>query len=331
MADDSRTGARSRSISHSEISTLLACPARWDFRYGDALAGSSLEPKAISATPERGKLWGAAVAALHAGEDPEVALLAIVELEGGGAELDALAAEVREILAHYRIVEQTKWPAISLVERELLIDVPLPALNGRGSSSRWRLKGYVDGVATLSGRSYIVEYKLRKSLGDLSVISLSRQIRWYAWALRRMGVAIAGVIHDERLAEAPRAPKILKSGAPSADVRQHITADAYVKACEAAGETPVRETVDALLSRRWQTRHLIEFTDQEIAEVEDELRDSAHILFAADRMRRPLRNATARTCPGCAFRDICADPTDASLVDALYNRRVAKRDRQRED
>ena len=340
MTGSTRAHRHARTISHSEVSALLACPARWDFQYGDRLAGSSLERRAFAPTPGRGRLWGATLQAWHAGADAHAALTAEIDaaLAEAGPERAALEPalavmrdEVTALLEHYVDVEATAWPQIELQQREREILIPIPALNGHGRSSRWRLHGYIDGIADLAGRLYIVEYKLRHQLGRLDIITLGRQVRWYAWALREEGIPVAGVIYDERLNAAPKAPRVLKNGKASHDRHQMTTAARYASLCRQLGGEPQADVANALAERRWQARHLLEFTSRELDEAGLELRDAAGLVAAADRMAQPLRNASARTCPGCQFLDACPDPGDASLVDALYDRRPAKRDRQQGD
>ena len=230
----------------------------------------------------------------------------------------ASSAALQELEAHFGT------PLFDRIGRRL-------ALNGHGRSSRWRLHGYIDGIADLAGRLYIVEYKLRHQLGRLDIITLGRQVRWYAWALREEGIPVAGVIYDERLNAAPKAPRVLKNGKASHDRHQMTTAARYASLCRQLGGEPQADVANALAERRWQARHLLEFTSRELDEAGLELRDAAGLVAAADRMAQPLRNASARTCPGCQFLDACPDPGDASLVDALYDRRPAKRDRQQGD
>lgn len=333
-----------RAISYSEGSTLLDCQAKWDFSYGDQLAGSSLKSKETPVLLRDGRAWGRAVAAYHGtGEGDALhddAIPALVEAleedaaeqkEAGFYDADAhreKAAELRAMLEHY--CENSELLPIDHLEQELL--VPLPSRTGNGNSSRYRLQVFFDGVhVDAEGRTWLVEFKLRTQLSSLDLIASSRQIRYYAWAYRKeTGTDVAGVIVDERLKAIPKPPKILQSGKPSHDKRQITTPELYERACrEAGGEEPKAETVEALGARRWQQRESIFLTDTEIEEAGRELVSLGLQVQALDSHKvYPVRNPSRARCPGCFYREICNAPHDAALVDVLFDRRPPKHDRE---
>lgn len=217
------------------------------------------------------------------------------------------------------------------------------------------------------GRVWIVEFKLRGKLSSLEQIANSRQIRYYAWAwFIETGQRVAGVIVDERLNEVPKPARWVKPkrkeegiavipdraaelGAPYSDKEleaflgekevwarripseskdQLTTPDAYEQACLDAGIGPSTEVMEALEARRWQQRVPIFLTEREIDEAGEELVSLAQQVQALDAHRiYPVRDVRAQNCNGCRFREICNTPSDRELVDALFDRVPAKRDR----
>jgi hypothetical protein len=330
-----------RAISYSEGNTLLDCQARWDFRYGDRLAGSSLREKSTPILLRDGKAWGRAVAALHADDEYGLAN-ALVELrlalredsdeqkEAGTYDPDEFERThtfLGDVLDHYATT--TEHLPIESLEHELL--VPLPSRSGKGDSNRYRLQVFFDGLHTdEAGRIWIVEFKLRKLLSSLELIAGSRQIRYYAWAYRKAtGNDVAGVIVDERLKAAPKPARILDSGKPSHAKDQMTTPERYIAACEERDVEPKPETIESLKGRRWQQRERIFLTDAEIEEAGTELVSLGQQVAALDGGHvYPVRHPSRARCPGCAFREICTNPNDTELVEALFDRKPAKRDRE---
>jgi hypothetical protein len=94
-----------------------------------------------------------------------------------------------------------------------------------------------------------------------------RQIRWYAWGYEQQTHRpVAGVIVDERLNQEPKPARILANGLPSHAVNQVTTPGLYAAACREAGTQPQQDTIEALASRRWQERHTVFLSAQEIHE-----------------------------------------------------------------
>lgn len=319
-----------RELSHSELRTLTSCEAMWDFRYGGRLAGDALAPRTVAARLSEGKVWGRAIAVWHETSDwgkASGALDDAIEAEESyPGEHEQMFYRLTEILAHYTRTSD----ALTVTDPELAFDVALPAYWGGGRSNKYRLTGYLDGIHTdADGRTWIVEHKLRKTLSTYQQLALDRQGRRYAWAYERMtGMPVAGVIYNERLNEAPRPPKVLKSGAVSNDVRQFTTPELYAQACIAAGQQPSAETSDALAQRAWQRREWITFRPGELAETGQELAALAQRVHDIESGRLPIREPAPAHCPGCAFREICPNPSDAALVDVLFARQPAKRNRE---
>jgi len=325
-----------RAISHTEVSTMLDCPARWDFAYGKQLAGSALQPKQTPTLLSEGKAWGAAVAALHA-DGYEAAFHALDdELEVDAREQEGLGVFSHELYEATReklltcleqYAEETEIMVLEQLEREFL--VPLPSRSGKGKSNRYQLRAFFDGIHTdPAGRIFLVEFKLRKTLSSFEMVANNRQIRRYAWAYRQeTGEDVAGVIVDERLNAVPKPPRLLKSGKVSEAKDKLTTSILYKAACEDIGQEINPEVVEALDARVWQQRHTVFFTDSEIEEAGKELVSLGQRVQALDSGREyPTRNSKPQLCNGCRFKDICNNPGDTDVVDALYRRVPAKRD-----
>lgn len=326
-----------RLISHTETRQLAICEAAWDLRYGGVLAGSALKP--LSATPRirEGRAWGRAVATWHETDSPHDSGIALFQAlsddareqrDAGVYDQDAhglMADRLAAILREYRATAE-RLP-ITSPEHEIV--VPIQSRTGRRASSRYRLQCFYDGIHTDdNGRVWIVEFKLRSTLSTIEQLALDRQGRRYAWAWRQhTGADVAGVIYDERLNEAPKPPKVLASGKVSTDKRQLTTPDLYEQACVEHGQDPDPDTLTALAARRWQQREHIIFRPGELDETGAELVALAQRIRDLEAGRMPIRTPHPAHCRSCGFRDICANPTDTDLVDALYERVPAKRHR----
>lgn len=333
----------SRTLSNTEIGTALECPVRHAFAYtGQLTGGTVLKPKTAAPVLRRGRAWGRAVAAYNAN------VLATDALALGHTALDEALAEdadeqtaagvydpeahaemgglLHRILDHY--AEENAPLPIDRLEHEIVVGIP--SRTGVQRSSRYRLQAFVDGLCEEDGRTWIYEAKLRGQLGSLAVISLSRQIRLYAWAVREAtGIEAAGVIVDERLADAPKPARILKSGKPSHAKDQLTTPALYRAVCVEAGVEPEPETLEALAMRRWGARHRIIFRPGELDEAGRQLVAAGQLIGMLDSGALfPIRNPGQQRCPGCPFRDACPNPEDTDLIDALYDRRAPKRYRE---
>jgi hypothetical protein len=335
-----------RLLSYSEVSTALDCQARWDFSYGDQLAGSSLKTKAVAPILSGGRAWGRAVAAYHAGSllwndeiDRSLEDDAERQREFGVHDQevhDELRAHLRATLAHY--IDTSGGPVgIARLEDKLL--VPIPSRTGKRASSKFRLLCYIDGFRVdEQGRTWIREFKLRRQLEPVDLIEKSRQIRWYAWAYwQTTGVPVFGVEVDERWDAAPKPARMVQGKkkddpeyVPSHAKDQLCTPNAYLDACIAADVEPHDDVVEALGQRRWQQVVPIVFRDGELEDAGRELVSAARFIGDLDSGRLyPLRNAKRQTCNGCRFKEICNDPSNG-VVDVLFERKLPKRDREAE-
>lgn len=327
----------SRLISHSEASVLLDCQAKFDFQYGNQLAGSSLKPRTKHLRLREGKAWGRAMAAYHSGIHQMTPYQEIIA---------SLAEDASEMLIEPLDLEETRVKLFALLDSyaadseslmvdatELELDVQIPARSGKRASTLYRFTGFIDAVKRGDSGDWIAEFKLRGQLSSLEQVAFMRQIRWYAWGYQQQtGRPIAGVIVDERLNQEPKPARILASGLPSHATNQITTPGLYAAACREVGIEPQEETLVALAARRWQERHTIFLTTSEIEEAGKQLTSVANLAGQFDSgLLYPTRNPSQFRCPGCSFREVCNSPQDADLVDALFERVSPKKDRAQKE
>lgn len=231
----------SRTISDSEIGTLLACPARWDFRYGGRIAGTCVDRLHPALMLREGKAWGAAVAAFHGEPGPvpvpplhlarkalreALAEDAKAQVEAGvylDVEHAALLLKLDAILAHYAT---TSGRRLHVIATEVELRVPLP-----GGEV---FHGFIDALARDdNGRLWIVEFKLRDNLTTFADIVRMPQTRRYAWAwgVLHPDDPIVGVIVDERVNGYPAEVRFNNDGTPSKV--QSCSPDEYAAAFDA--------------------------------------------------------------------------------------------------
>lgn len=329
-----------RTLSHSEVASLLDCQLRHDFAYVGNVVGSALKPRRTHVNLRAGRAWGAAVAAwdMSGGQiEPARAALdasleqdAIDMREAGwfnDVEFEELYRDLHAMLAHYT----STVPVIGVHTVEHELRVPIPSRSGKRASSLYQFHGFLDGVATdRNGRDWIVEYKLRKQLSSLEQITLGRQLRWYAWGWRETtGRNVAGIILDERLNAVPADVRFNKNGTVSRV--QSCPVDDYVNACLDTEQEPEQDIVDQLRGKRWSQRHTIFLSDRDLDEAGWQMRSSARLVRELESGRMyPTRNPNVMRCGGCAFKGICVDRSD-DLIDADFLRVPAKADRVRED
>jgi hypothetical protein len=322
-----------RRLSHSEVATALDCQVKHAFAYtGHLTDGDSLKGKSTAPQLREGKAWGAAVAAWHATgavENAEVALAASLSLDAAeqqsfgvydAGEHARISTHLAAILADY-VTDAERIP-IDRLEHEL--EVAIPSRTGLRDSNRYRLTAFLDGVHTdTQGRDWIVEFKLRKQFQSFDLIAKSRQLRWYAWAWHKTtGRHVAGIILEERLNAVPAEVKLNKNG--SLSKVQSCRPDTYTAA---GGDDP--DVLAKLQHKRWSQRHTLLLTDFELREAGLQLASAGSLIQQLDAgALYPLRNPSPMRCPGCAFREVCVDPGDTELVDALFERRIPKREKE---
>lgn len=324
-----------RQLSHSEVSSALDCQLAHAYRYTGRLTdGDALKSKSTAPVLREGRAWGRAVAAWHETgslENAHAALTIALSLDAA----DQQAAGVYDVLEHECMVEKleqilTDYTAhatrIELTRPEHELLVAIPSRIGTRASSRYDLLAYIDGIHTdEQGRDWIVEFKLRKRLQDFALIARGRQLRWYAWAWRQVtGRSVAGIIIDERLNDTPSEVKRNLDGKPSRT--QSCRPDTYAAEVGAFADP---EVLAKLQARKWEARHELLLTERELDEAGLQLVSAARLVHQLDTGDLyPVRNPSPTRCPGCAFRDICTDPGDTALIDALFERVVPKCERK---
>lgn len=341
---------------------MLDCPAKHAFGYtGHLTGGQVLTPHTPALRLRAGRAWGRGVAAYHQADENltrtirfGLGLIALNEALDEDAdrmrehgvhsehEHHDLALKLADVLWHYA----TTAEPLKITDPEFRLELPIPSRTGRGVSNRYVFEGYLDGIATMDGRLWLAEYKFRDSLSDYEDIARDRQTRRYVWAAeRQLGVAIAGVIVDERLSEPPKPARWVKAKRkgeglppydekgrgrlPSEAVDQLTTSALYVEACLEADVDINAATVAALDARHWQKRHRVIFRRSEIEEAGRELVSAAHQVQLLDSgVLFPVRNSAAWRCRGCQFKDVCRNPADRELIETSFERRPPKRERE---
>jgi hypothetical protein len=323
-----------RPLSHSEVAAALDCQVRHSFAYTGVLTdGDALKPKTVAPKLRAGRAWGRAVAAWHEnhGDEQHAITAMAVALSLDEAEMrehgvfdqdqfDTLNQHLCDLLADYMAHAEP----IALTRPEHELHIAIPSRTGVRDSTVYELLCYLDGVHTGDdGRDWIVEFKLRGQLQPLELIAKSRQLRWYAWAWRKQtGRPVAGIISEERLDTAPAEVRLNQNG--SISKVQSCRPDAYI----AAGGSDA-DVLEKLESKRWQQRHPLVLTERELDEAGKQLASAGSLIHQLDTgLLYPIRNPSPMRCPGCAYRDVCVEPGDVELVDALFTRSVPKRDRR---
>lgn len=293
-----------RYITRSEIRSLLDCEARWDFRYSDRLAGSSLEPIVVPNLLALGTSWdtvvktynhggsvGAVLLDLYKGEDNRIVHLA--------HRYASLYKPMRTVTVKPFIVEILPGMKVAIQPDDRLIDE--------------------------NGRTWLVEYKLRTSLTSLEYLQRDLQGMLYVYGARKSGKEVAGVIFDEMLNELPTEMRFKKDGGPSKV--QSCSVQEYIRGCEAIGFDPDPDIVAKLEVRRVHQRVPIEFYDFDLEGIDDLLKSAElHIQLLERGAMYPKRIRNPMMCRLCEFNPICEHP-DPDLIDFTFTRREARRNR----
>jgi hypothetical protein len=342
-----------RVLSYTEVSTALTCEAQWDFKYGDKLAGSSLNSKRLAPVLGLGRAWGAGMAAWHEIHGPhqltiedevlapevaaESAILTSLHrdmTEGGLAADDAIAGHVQTLLTGLELYAAHTTPLVPFDRAEHKIVVPLPSRGGKRNSNRYRFEARVDGVNETSQGVWLAEFKYRGRLTPVRLIARGRQPRHYAWAWReKYERDVLGIYVDETLRVPVLPPRLVKGKrkadglVPSHAKDQHTTARWYQAVCAEHGVDPDPDTFTALAQRVWTQRVPIIFRRGELDEAGRELVQAAKKVSDLDHGAPPLRNVGRSTCDFCDFDVICDNPRNALDVEQHFTREPPKRDR----
>lgn len=323
-----------RYISHSQVSRMLDCSVSYDLAYvGQLTGGTVLRAKTPHVNLSRGRVFHEGLLAYHRGEGLDAALaamraaveadLAEIDAAGGIAELDR-QREIEGLLERILVAYARDNEPLPLANTEVALNVGIT----RGYAFEGSIDGVVHAFSTPTIEPWLYELKLRRQFTDYAVIAKDRQPWWYAWAYRKQtGITPAGFIYEEVLAEAPGEVRLNQDGKPSKVQTCH--AEDYVRACLAAKVQPDADVVLRLRERKQARRHEIVFTDRGLELAGRQIKAAAQQVSLFDRgVVAPIHNPSVMRCKGCAFKDVCLDPLDAPLVDALFNREPPARDRR---
>jgi hypothetical protein len=348
--------AEPRLLSYSEIETAMSCWARHAFAYtGHLTGGRALRARTVPRVLSEGRALGAAAARWHergntllAALDAAEALRASLdhdeeEMRSAGIELDlaervSIEEHLTELLAHY-IATAEPLHTLTRIEDEVIVGIP--SRTGVHASTRYRFQCRIDGWTLDQRGPWLVEFKLRSRLQSAQLISTSRQLRWYAWALRQAtGVEPVGVIVEEiwnvipapaRIVQAKRKGEGIDGLTVSHAVNQQTTPESYLAACEFYGVEPNGSTLEHLQGIRWHQRTPLIFRDGEISEAGRELVSAAKLIRDLDSgALHPIRHVSAMTCNGCRFNQICPAPEDELFVETQFEYTLPKRLRHEE-
>lgn len=308
-----------RLLSNTELEAVQTCRARWDFRYGGRLAGSTLKPKSVPLILNEGRAWGALVAAWHGAGGGQKGLW-----EANAAMHYSLTQDFQETVAQGGRFAREDYVAtaakLALCFQDYITRTPpLTGLHRMEDEIIARVDNKSSFLAKIDGwwidndgRPWLVEFKWRPGgLTPTWLLELLPQFPRYAWALREaVGIDPVGIIVDERLGRFPVGPKILKSGDVSTDKAQFTTGDLYMQACAEHGTDPVPALRKHYDERIWQQQIRIVFRPSELDETGTDIRELAQVVYGLDLGQlRPMRSASKMTCNRCDFRDICKNPT----------------------
>lgn len=305
--------ASKRNISFREMRALLDCTAKWDFMYGEQLAGSSLTPKTTAALLNSGSLWDVTVKTYNK-QGLEAALKELHAVAPANTAEDQ--QEFEKMTALIRRYAHTN-PMMGTVSIEPY-DVPVsPILN---------LTIRPDDVyVPLGDGIWYVEYKLRKSLTSIEYLQRDFQTKLYVWGARKIGHPVLGVIMDETLNEMPAEVRYNNDGRPSKT--QTCSADDYRKGCISGGYVPDPMVLKKLETRKVHQRVPIYYESFDLDDIEDTINAAySHITYLERGIIRPTRIRYPMMCRLCTFNSICEHP-EPDAVDFLYDRKPAKKDR----
>lgn len=326
-----------RTLSVSEVDSRQTCSLQHDLRYvGHSLGGVVLKSRYQHYNLRRGRAWGIGVQVWHTtGDIASAHTLMLESIEQDAEEQRANGVYTPEAaIEHAEMYELLKaclshyahtMPLLRLAEPEKKLLVKIPGLRG------WQLDMRLDGVVDAEYGLYPFESKFRNQLSSHEMIEKSRQPRWYAAGWREETHQIpAGFIVDERLAKAPEpdSPVKINKGGEISKV-QSCTPGLYLATCTLLGEEPDAEVLERAQRRHdpatYHRRVVIRFTHRELDEALEQMRSEAHAIRLHERgVLTPIRNPNPQRCPGCAYRDICTEPT-RPMAEAFFDFAPPKR------
>jgi len=278
----------------------------------------------------------------------------------------ATVAKLRGILEQY--AAETVPIAIDRLEHELFVPLPSRTGPGDSNRYRLQVLFdgiHTDAQGRIWLVEFKLRGEL--SALELIANSRQIRYYAWAWQ-RETGQPVTGVIVDERLNAMPKPARWVKPkkkdegievsfeeatalGAPPSEkeevanggpegtftVRRTVshakdqltTPEQYVEACKRADVEPEPEALEQISARHWSHREPVFLTPTEIEESGKELVSLGRQIAQIDAGQiYPVRNVKPQNCRGCRFKDVCNEPQDTELVDALFDRVPAKRNRE---
>lgn len=283
------------SLSHTLLTTFLACPQRFDFRYQQRLESISRRDALTLGS-----------AFQHGIEHRDPAAGAAQLRERAKTPNDQKAED--KLQADETIVKAAatyylrRWPARDDEARELEYRVRLRSPWTGAYSQTFDLLGYADGVIDVGDHLELIENKLIGQLTEQGIkrLKLDRQISLACYGLWRATGKPVRVVHYRMTRK------------PSIKQRQGERIDEFVDRLEADYADPDRQAFYG------HAESLFRGTDDQLR-VEQELWEWARQLRVQRRQRLFPRNTSAcLDFGGCEFLPLCLGDPDAN---ALYRER----------
>jgi CRISPR/Cas system-associated exonuclease Cas4 (RecB family) len=287
-------------LTHSRLSCFRACPRKHYLRYE-----LGLKPEETSLALRVGSAHHAALEAVDKGQDPAVAIEAVVS---DPYDL-ALVAAMHD--AHRRCYADAPLEAVT---SEMEFDLPLRNPETGAPTSCWRFAGKIDRIVRLAdGRLALMEYKTTSQ--DFAPgaaywlkLHLDQQLSLYVIAARQLGYEVETVLYD-----VTRRPGLRPLKATPEESRKYTKDGRLYANQREADETP--EEFAARIAADISERPDHYFARIEIARLDQDLEDCAAELWQqqlaireAQRTRRWYRNPGACFNGGgssCEYLSIC--------------------------
>lgn len=302
-------------LSISQMNSFLRCRKQWWYGYV-----KKIRPRREARPLTLGKLIHEGMAAYwtsraHGGPiGPEAGLEAMrrscdqqrIQMEGDEWDVfeDILRNAEEVFLRALTAFDPSEWEVVLLDSGEPLVEVHFAVPLVR----RVPMQGFIDLVARdlRTGMVWQIDWKFVSSLSDAEDELFNLQNVVYQYALRRIGVEVAGSITFKCLSKESTKPKMNKNGSLS---RAYIRCswEDYARACIEAGENPedYREEMEPKLAQNQWTLKVQEYRNEEtlINLWREEIAGTAHEILK-NQTRYP-RSVSPMNCRTCSYRSIC--------------------------
>lgn len=177
------------------------------------------------------------------------------------------------------------------------------------------------------GHYWIVDHKTAASLGQTQHLDRDEQCGSYMWALRQIGVRTQGVIYNELMKVAPRAPDSLKKGGLSKNKQQNVSYDSYMAEITRQGLNPA-DYAEFLSYLKTDGKQYIRRTEVPRSQIELDTLGGDIFMNAIDMFRDPLIYPTPSkmNCNGCMMALPCLARNDGSDLEYIFKTMYHKRD-----